>query len=760
MNVVVVVNQNSSNSVALGNYYCERRNVPPENVVRINYPVPNTSWNTNAFQLNLVNPLLAMLAARQLTNQVDYIVLSMDIPFQVADGQGAFNGTTSTLFYDFRTESKSLVNSYAASEQSFAKAKPVGAPGYSFLATMITADTLDQAKHIVDQGVASDGTFPRQRVVLAKSSDQIRNLRYVNFDNAIFNTQLTSNYTVVRTNMDSPVGLSGLFGFQTGLYQFTISPNTFIPGAMADSLTSYAGVIFGYNDQTTLLAFIGAGASGSYGCVTEPGATGDKFPQPMNYFYQARGFSLAECYYQSLNLPYEGLIVGEPLAAPCSQPGTGMWLAVSNSTLTGNAQLGLQFKAADTSRPLQQVDLFVDGKYFQTLTNIAPQAGNILTVTLNGSNINYTVPANATIASVASNLNAALNLPANVNNTRVNSLLKGDRLELRANLANRPAPPSAIHVVTNPSEPISPPFQLLVSSSAGAGGPLTCYLTSPRNQFLNSPIAGNRACSMNGPVAVGTWVQANITKTNGVVLRLGYTNQSATATPIDMASNLVAIINSAPGLQGPDGAIAESAVLDAFASGSFYFRARSPGYPSAMMRMYLTSSSGLSHSAGDDAPLVDNASDLMPRNHVYVTAGATNLNFGFRIDTGYLADGYHDLTAVAYEGTHVRTQTKTSLPVFVRNTSLTATQTLTDLPDPSPAQGTYHIQVNAGTNAVSAIRLFSTGGQYAAISNQANVTFTIAGSVLGPGLHSFYAMIEAPGGVRYRTQPSWVRLVP
>src|SRR5215475_10884065 len=100
-------------------------------------------------------------------------------------------------------------------------------------------------------------------------------MRYISFDNAIFNTQFTSNYTILRTNMDSPVGLSGLFGFQTGLYQFTISPNTFIPGAMADSLTSYAGVIFGYNDQTTLLAFIGAGASGSYGCVTEPTASAD-----------------------------------------------------------------------------------------------------------------------------------------------------------------------------------------------------------------------------------------------------------------------------------------------------------------------------------------------------------------------------------------------------------------------------------------------------------------------------------------------------
>jgi hypothetical protein len=34
LNVIVVVNQNSSNSVELGNYYCEKRQVPPQNVLR------------------------------------------------------------------------------------------------------------------------------------------------------------------------------------------------------------------------------------------------------------------------------------------------------------------------------------------------------------------------------------------------------------------------------------------------------------------------------------------------------------------------------------------------------------------------------------------------------------------------------------------------------------------------------------------------------------------------------------------------------
>ena len=54
--------------------------------------------------------------------------------------------------------------------------------------------------------------------------------------------------------------------------------------------------------------------------------------------------------------------------------------------------------------------------------------------------------------------------------------------------------------------------------------------------------------------------------------------------------------------------------------------------------------------------LTQNLSDLQPRNHLYVTAGAGSLALTFPLDTTNLADGYHDLTAVAYEGSDARVQ--------------------------------------------------------------------------------------------------------
>ena len=111
-----------------------------------------------------------------------------------------------------------------------------------------------------------------------------------------------------------------------------------------------------------LLAFLDAGAAGSYGTVTEPCNYPQKFPNPLDYFYQNRGFCLAEAYYQSLQNPYQGLLVGEPLSAPFARPGTADWSSLTNGTvLSGQAGLNLTFSAAATNLPLAQVDLFLDG---------------------------------------------------------------------------------------------------------------------------------------------------------------------------------------------------------------------------------------------------------------------------------------------------------------------------------------------------------------------------------------------------------------
>ena len=961
LNTVVVVNQTSSNSCELGSYYCQQRQVPPQNVLSINWPGGNTLWTSNDFQTNLVVPLLNMLATRQLTNQIDYVVLSMEIPFQTSLGS-TLNSTTAALFYGPRLGNGSdpfgITNSYAASEAVFRRAPPVGAPGYSFLATMITGDSLARAEQLVDHGVASDGTFPQQPVVLAKSSDPYRNIRYAYFDNAIFNVNILGVSSILRTNSDLVAWPNGCLGYQTGLAQFSVPQDMFVPGAVADSLTSFGGIIFGSNSQTNLLAFINGGATGSYGTVAEPANDTQKFPNPQVYFYQARSFSLAESYYQSVNVPYLGLMVAEPLAAPFARPGYGRWgTNLPNAMLSGTTNLSVNFSSRFGNHPLQQVDLFVDGVYFSTLTNLAPCPGNLLTVTLNGYPITYTVPTNSTLSTVAAGLASLINAATNA--TLVKALVHGDRIELHS-IANNPmavpfyvadstpantpglsysvnylpdsfppqmtpgrpdkngayrmevgipstlayvilastnlldwqpiftndmpglldftdddstnypvrfyrmtwpvpdqppqlsAPGMAgpgtfqMHVDSTPGQPwavqvstdlvywvsvftnqlggamdfvdayatnssrfyrawLVPPappgftvlnvatnltlvrvnsavrpytvevstnqgqgtalatnfafgeIQTTAVSAMGSGNRLSTYLSPSRPMFPASQALGMLGCTVisNAP-PTNAWIQFTFIKTNGQVVVVAVTNQSGGNSPA-LVSQLFAAINANAGLQGSDGVLADDYVLNPGAV-TFNLYARSPGYQAAAIQV-LPSVSAKVYLSTPQGTLTQNLSDLQPRNHLYVTTGASSLALTFPLDTTTLADGYHELTAVAYEGSDSRTQTHVTVPVQIQNSSSSATLTLLDLTNPAPVQGTYHIQVAVNTNTVSLITLYSTGGALGAVTNQSTATFPVAGTNLWAGLHPFYAIVKTSGGLEYRTGTQWVQLV-
>ncbi len=962
LNTIVVVNQASSNSCELGNYYCQQRGVPSQNVLYINWAGGNTLWASNDFQTNLVAPLLTMLANRELADQIDYVVLSMDVPFQTAFGS-TVNSTTTALFYGLRlgdgTDPLGITNSYAASETAFGQTAPAGSPGYSFLTTMITADSLADAEQLVDQGVASDGTFPQAPAVLAKSSDAYRNVRYPYFDNAIFNVNVLGVSSILRTNTDLVSWPTGCLGYETGLEQFSVGQDLFVPGAIADSMTSFGGIIFGDNDQTSLLAFIDAGATGSYGTVAEPENDTQKFPNPQVYFYQARGFNLAESYYQSLNVPYLGLMVAEPLAAPFAHPGTGTWSGtnLNNAVLSDTTNLSVRFSAHDANHPLQQVGLFVDGLYFNTLTNLSPSAGNQLTVTLNGYPVTYTVPANATLGAVASGLTALINAATNA--TQVKAVLHGDRIELQCIASNPvnvpyyvtngaaantpgvsynvgylpasfpppmlpgrpdkngaftmqvgipgaeayvvqastnlmdwqpiltndvpgwlnftdfdstnhplrfyrmawPGPAQApqlsapgiagaggfrVHVAatagqawaiqtssdlvnwtsvftnqsggamdfvdasaTNSSRrfyrswlvpPVPPGFSVLnaasnltliqvtnamlpymvgvstnqgqwtpldtnfavgeiqatATSAIGSGNSLTTFLNASQPVFLASQALGMQEYTVisNVPPA-SAWINFAFTKTNGQVVTVAVTNQSAGSSAA-LASQLLNAINTNASLQGSDGVLADDYVSAAGAI-TFNLYARSAGYQAAGIQV-LPKDSKVIMSTTQGA-LRQNLSDLEPRNHLYVTAGASTLALNFPLDTTALSDGFHQLTAVAYEGSDARTQTQVTVPVQIRNSSLSATLTLLDLTNAAPVQGTYHIQVAANTNTVNLITLFSTGGAVGAVTNQSTATFSVAGTNLWAGMHPFYAIVATSDGLEYRTQTQWVQLV-
>jgi hypothetical protein len=456
----------------------------------------------------------------------------------------------------------------------------------------------------------------------------------------------------------------------------------------------------------------------------------------MVYFFQNRGFCLAEAYYQSLSNPYQGLMAGEPLSAPFARPGQAQWISpAEGSVLSGLASFNLSFSAADSHLPLAQVDLFVDGNFVETVTNLPPTPGNILSVTIGGVAVSYTVTNGDSLGSVALGLASALT--AQTNATAVQAEAVGDRLVLRS------------QNVTVLGSQIS----LQTKTAPGAAPALTTFATQIMPAFLDSTAYGYHMVQTGTNVNAGDWLQLTFIKTNGVQITVAATNTQAGAPISSFLQALMNQINANPDLQTADGANA-SDLLDLGTNYGFLIYAASPGWQAAQIQASFTGSTNLDPTPAGFNMLEDNLPDLQPRAHVYLSSGAASLPVQFTLDTTHYADGYHDLTAVAYEGTSVRTQTIAKRTVQFRNTTLSASLAAFA----ASANGDLSFAVAANATNITRIELFSTGGLVAAAANRSAVELSAQTTVLGVGQHPFSAVVTDAEGRQYQTATIWEQL--
>ena len=133
-----------------------------------------------------------------------------------------------------------------------------------------------------------------------------------------------------------------------------------MPGAIAESLTSYGGH-FNSRKQTKLTEFLRRGAAGSSGAVAEPYSIQEKFPVAMLHGYYAEGSSLAEAFYQSISGPYQLIIVGDPLARPFAHFAE-VELTEPGLSLPWRGAVNIRARVIPaTKRPIDRVELWVDG---------------------------------------------------------------------------------------------------------------------------------------------------------------------------------------------------------------------------------------------------------------------------------------------------------------------------------------------------------------------------------------------------------------
>jgi len=303
--LALIVNDNDPLSVRIAEYYQDKRKIPLSQVIHVRFDSKAKILSESRFNK------LKQQVDEQTPKHVQAFVLTWLQPFRVE-----CMSITTAFAIGFDKAFCSGACQETRKSPYFASQSEKPFNDYGWRPTMTLAgNNFDEVKQLIDRGIAADFTNPQGSAYLLKTSDSARSTRAVLFPGIAekFNRSWPVNY-LEQNSIENKTDVMFYF---TGLTKVpNIANNTYLPGAVADHLTSTGGVLTGSN-QMNILDWIQAGATASYGAVVEPCNYPAKFSNPgvLMYFY-LRGNSLIEAYWKSVEEPGQGIFVGEPLARP------------------------------------------------------------------------------------------------------------------------------------------------------------------------------------------------------------------------------------------------------------------------------------------------------------------------------------------------------------------------------------------------------------------------------------------------------------
>jgi len=305
-NVALVINDADPNSVEVGEYYRVARGIPTKNIVHVKIQEAPRKLTLSQFTR------LKWEIETQLHPAEQAIVLAWTAPYAVE-----CNSITAALTFGYDAEQ--CKNTCAPGKPSpyfdSASRKPFDDYGVR-LAMLLPTDSFPRAKALIDRGVQSDAGVFRSTAYYLVTSDASRNSRARFFPPSGLYIPRTG-LAVMTIKSDKLVGARDVMIYQTGLaWVDELDSLNFLPGALADHLTSTGGDLYDKN-QMSILRWLDAGATASYGTVSEPCNYWQKFPNPAVLLkWYVSGATAVEAYWKSVAWPAQGLFVGEPLAAP------------------------------------------------------------------------------------------------------------------------------------------------------------------------------------------------------------------------------------------------------------------------------------------------------------------------------------------------------------------------------------------------------------------------------------------------------------
>ncbi len=671
LNTLVVVNDASPDSLEIGLRYARSRGIPEAHICHVQTATGGTVLVT-VWSNEIRNPVLSYIASSGLSNQIDYVVFAHAFPYRVMnDLEGApppntnelHASLTSSMYYDHYASSNAFLfgcqlnalatNAYFARDRAFER--PSSPNARYLISAFLTGYTADETRATLRRAAESDFTSPSGRIDLVRTSDGNRSVRWPLHEEADYRARLSGlrNEWVLRT-LDPIPPSTNRMGYLTGrAVMLDIFSNKYTKGAYADHLTSFGGRLDNPGGQTLILDWLKAGAAGSYGTVVEPCAYTVKFPDPLIYARYERGFTLGESLYMSVAYPYQGLFVGDPLAAPYAVPPSVTISAPSEgATVSGVATIHISTAASDATRPIHRLDAFVDGLYAKAIDTWSPAAGNELFLALPDATARYEVADGDDVFACATGLAAAVNATSSMASAKA----IGDSIQLQWSAFGESAS----------NAPIS------AWADQGTGSNLHLFVWTPTPNFMESPYAAHEVLVLRGSAVSGDQAVAIITLTNGLVTtNIGFAETNMGA--LQVFVRLLNAIKTNPALQGSDG-------VDAVYRPDFnpiyvelVLAARTQGFAGLGIHVdyQILTQPGSTLSTNDAFQdfFNDNASVMRPRALARIAEGATNPASAFAVDTTDYPNGPLRIDVVARDGTAVRTQGRATRWIVVSNSS-------------------------------------------------------------------------------------------
>jgi uncharacterized protein (TIGR03790 family) len=306
----LVINTADPYSVEVGEFYARERHIPAGQILRVDLPV-RASLTPVEFKA------LADRIEGHFGPTTQALALAWTLPYAV--NCNSITGALA-LGYDEALCSHTCEPSRPSPYFNVPTARP-----FKDLkmrpSMLLAARDAEMAKALIRRGVAADGSLglrgaPPVHAHYVATPDRTRSVRALLFPPA--GLEARAGIDIHVDYASALIEPDRVLLYMTGLTHVEhLDTVRWVPGALADHLTSIGGQLDEKGSQMSALAWIASGATASYGTVSEPCSHLQKFPHPqLLLLYYAQGSSALEAYWRSVAWPQQGVFIGEPLAAP------------------------------------------------------------------------------------------------------------------------------------------------------------------------------------------------------------------------------------------------------------------------------------------------------------------------------------------------------------------------------------------------------------------------------------------------------------